>query len=392
MTEPVEAGLPLRRGFIRVGGKPIVQHQLNTVLAFGCDRIVCLAKSLDPEVIALQHAAEAEGKLFHSISSPQQLSGLVTANDELIVMSEGLLAQPERARSLLETGPGVFVQPVEAGLAAGFERLDINHASAGLLRIPGRLVETLVQMPPDCDVPSALTRIALQAGVPMREIPTEARTGMRWQMIASESDAYAIEHDWLAEQIGNPRNVSPGRWIARQGVLGFGSSLLHAGNASMLLSVAMAGAMVIALGFAWIGLLAAGFAACGLAWVFQRAALLLRRIELPQAQRDGDGMPHLVLMEWLLDAEIVLLIIWASDALPGENILLRAFAPLIFILLIRHAAQLRQMVGAAWLGDRMVLSLLLSLIAIVGGMAWFVRAAALALAITAIAISRAEKG
>ncbi|MBV1918936.1 MAG: hypothetical protein KUG65_12870 [Sphingomonadaceae bacterium] len=392
MTESVDAGLPLRRAFVRIGGKPIVHHQLEIALSFGCERVICMVKSLDSEVIAMQHMTEDAGSLFHTASTPQELSGLVAANDELIVFSEGLLADPERARQMLEMGMGVFVQPVETGLAAGFERLDINHASAGLLRISGHLIEGLVQLAPDCEVPSALTRIALQAGVAMREVPAEARSGMRWQVIRSETDASAIEHDWLAQQLGNPRIVSPGRWIARQGVMAFGSALLHAGNASAILIIAMLVAMAIALGFAWLDSMVTGFLFCALGWIFHRAARLLRRIEVPLATRDGRDSADLVALEWALDLELMLFVLWASGTMAEQDMILQAFAPVLFVLLVRLVPQLLHSAGSAWLGDRAVLSVILALIAGLGGMIWFVRVGALAFAAAAIAISRSRSG
>lgn len=392
MTEPLDAALPQRRGFIRVGGRPIVQHQLDLALSIGCERVIAIARSLDADVLALQHLAEGSGKQFHVVHSPAQLSGLVTATDELVVISEGLLVDPERAGPLLDSGMGVFVQPVESGLAAGFERLDINHAAAGLLRIPGRLVETLVQLPQDCDIPSALTRIALQAGVPKREVPAEARGGTRWQMIASDAEAHAIERDWIADQMGNARRISPGRWLARSGVLAFGTSLLHAGHASTVLAAAMLAAMTIAFGLGWLELPATALLVCAVAWIVLRAALLLRRIELPRTIGEGQGVRHFSALEWLLDAEIVLLILWSCKALAGEALALRLFAPVVFMLTVRHVAQLRERVGSAWMGDRALLCLALALVTVLGAMDWFLRIGTVALALAAIAVSRERRG
>ena len=63
-------------------------------------------------------------------------------------------------RSLLDEAPGVLVLPVEAGVAAGFERIDINHAWAGALRMPGRIVAGLGDLPADWNPVAALLRLA----------------------------------------------------------------------------------------------------------------------------------------------------------------------------------------------------------------------------------------
>ena len=162
MTEPAGAGQPFPRAFLRVAGATLAQHQLSLVLALDCQRLICLARGTSPELIALQHAAEDAGLQFSIATGPGQLSGLVTANDEIVVVSEGLFVDPSQAAPLLEErGPVVLVQPVEGALAAGYERIDLNRAGAGLMRVPGQLVERLRELPVDCDIVSSLTRIAL---------------------------------------------------------------------------------------------------------------------------------------------------------------------------------------------------------------------------------------
>ena len=152
MIEPARTVGEPARAHLRVGGVSLARHQLGVVLALGCQRIICIATSLDPELVALQHVAEDGGASFHCISAPMALLGLVSAGDELIALGEGLLAWPDLAIGQLDTASVVLVQPIEVGLAAGFERLDINHAAAGAMRIPGRLVERLAELPADCDI------------------------------------------------------------------------------------------------------------------------------------------------------------------------------------------------------------------------------------------------
>ncbi|MFD1959660.1 hypothetical protein ACFSHP_12440 [Novosphingobium panipatense] len=164
-----------------MAGSSVAQHQLGTVIALGCQRVICMARGMSPELAALQHDAEDAGLQFAVVTAANQLSGLVTAADELVVISEGLFADAAQTVSLLEGhAPVVLVQPVEGALAAGFERIDINRATAGVMRAPGSLVERLHELPIDVDAVSALTRIALQSGTTMREVPPQrerARVG-----------------------------------------------------------------------------------------------------------------------------------------------------------------------------------------------------------------------
>ncbi len=365
----------------------MVQHQFDIALAFGCERLICLIRSLDPEVVALQHRAEQAGVLFNTISAPRDLSALVTAADDVVVLYEGLLADTVRARDLLEQGTGVFVQPVEVGLAAGFERIDINNASAGMVRVPGRLIDALVQLPPDCDVPSALTRIALQNGIALREVPAESRSAMNWQMVTSESDAFAIEQEWIAHRLGNARLVSPGRWVARLGVTVFGSSLLHAGNASRIIVAGMLATLALAVGTAWLGAAVGGFVLCAVAWILLCAATMLKRLESPLAQ--GGARPSFMLaLDWLFDAVLVLLLHWAAPPLAGTSPLLSLAVPVTFVLLVRHCRQLRAMPGGATVSDRTVLSLVLATSAALGITEWAIALGSVILAGASIAVTR----
>lgn len=375
-----------------MAGRPVIQHQLDIALAFGCDRLVCMVRSLDPEVIALQHRAELAGVLFNTVSSPRDLSALVTAADEVVVLQEGLLAETARAHTLLEQGSGVFVQPIEAGLAAGFERIDINNASAGMLRIPGRLIEALVQLPPDSDVPSALTRIALQSGVSLRDVPVEARTGAQWRIIASEDEAHAIERDWIAHRLGEAPLASPGRWIARRAVLAFGSALLHAGNASRVMSAGLLVMLALALAAGWLGFSAFGFVFGALAWICLRCAAKLKRLERPASRDSNDLRLGEIVPGWGFDLVLVALIHWAAPPLAGTSPVLALAMPITFLLLVRLAGLQPNLPGAATISDRTVLSLLLAGFAAIGLIEWAVALGACLLAAGGLAATRARGG
>lgn len=382
----------MRPGFVLLGGRTIAEHQLDIALDFGCERILCLVNVMDQQLLPLQHRTERAGRLFHTVTAVRELSAIVTANDEVIMLAEGLMADRERALNVLESGTGVFVQPVEVGLAAGFERLDINNASAGMLRIPGRLIEELAQLSTDYDIGSALTRIALQDGIPMREVPAEARGGMQWQMISGDRQAVAIEHDWLVQQLGQSSPQSPGNWLARQGVLSFGSSLLHGGNGSAIMLGATLAALALSLGLASLEWPVAGFLGCAIAWIFYRIASLLRRIERPTVRTDGNPLDHFRVLGWLFDAQLVLLAVWSSDVESGGGITEHIFIPVIFLLLIRLLPQLHTMLASAWLSDRTILAFGFAILAAIGFLHWAMALSAVLLAGLALFATRPNTG
>lgn len=389
MMEPAgrDAGMP--RAYLKIGGRTLAHHQLRLAMAMDCQRIICIARNVAPELIELQHEAERGGAQFHIIPGARGLAGLVTSNDELLVLAEGLLADPLAARALLEGSHAVLVQPVEAGLPAGFERIDLNHAMGGAMRIPGRLAEKLLDLPPDCDVPSALTRIALQSGVAMREVPTAARQGARWRLVRGEDDAQVLEKEWISLRVGKLETRSPGLLLSRAAVLAFGATLLHAGKGSGIALLSAAVLMAMALGAGWLGASVVAFALCAIAWIFLSVAGMLHDIETTSIKAERWLSSEKPLL-WLLDLELVALTVLALyPSLWGVTLTGMVFAPLMLVILARLVANIFDREWSAWLRDRAILAIFLALAAGFGVLLEAIQAIAVGLGVAALAFSRA---
>lgn len=393
MTEPAGAGQPVPRAFLRVGGATLARHQLGLALALDCQRVICIARDTSPELIALQHAAEDAGLQFYIATGSRPLSGLVTANDELVVISEGLFADPARAAVMFDgMVPAVLVQPVEGALAEGFERIDLNRAGAGLMQVPGRLVEQLHELAADCDVPSALMRIALQSGVGMREIPADVRAGAKWRMIRSDAEAHAVETEWLRTRFDDGERMSPGQAIARRGVIAFGSSLLHAGNASNALSAAAVGALAIAGGLAWFSVLWMAFLFAALAAIFVDASRLLRGAERQALGQLPPAIPRATALGWLIDTSLGLLILSGVTRLFGESLLSWMFPAAMLMMLLALIPRIVAGPLSRIAGDRTLLGVALALAAGFGQVELLVEVLAIALVILGMALPLRRKG
>jgi len=356
-----------RRAFLKVGAMSLARHQLGLVLALGCERVVCLTPAFDGEMVALQHVAESAHASFHVISSPSGLAGLVSAADELIVLGEGLLAWPALARGLLSGAPVVLVQPVEVGLATGFERVDLHYAGAAALRMPGSLVEQLEELPGDVDIVSALQRIALQAGVARQPLPEEAIVPGRWSLVTCEADAHAIESAWIRLHITGESTFAPALVLARRAVRLMGPALLHAGSGATVVGLVALVLALLGLVAGWFGYAAAGLCCCAGSWVLFLASGLLTRVEQASQTVDDDHIiDRMALFGWVMDVVLVVLIAWNVALAPGQGWVQRGFAPVMLLGLVR---MMPPVLGGGWalcLADRALLCGTLALAAAFG--------------------------
>ena len=357
----------LPRAFLRIGGLSVARQQLALVLTLECERVICIAPALTPELVALQHIAEGAGAQFNVVRGARALAGLVTASDELIALADGLFASGAEAADLLSEGQGVLVQPIEQGLAAGFERIDINHAAAGAMRIPGRLIERIADLPADCDAFSSLQRVALQASIRQRPIPAPGQDGLFWALVHSETEAHAIEPQWIQQRTRDTRPLGPARGLALLAVRSFGPALLHAGSGAQALSLASAAAALLALGAGWFGFIALGLGFCALGWLLCECAALLVRIE-SDLVKPRFGLGSSALYGWVIDAIIVALLGWGAVPLAGSPTIHHFFPPFMLVALLRIVAGLPTGRWSAWLTDRSLLALVM-LGAAAGGIA-----------------------
>jgi hypothetical protein len=361
--EPSADDATTPRGLLRLGGRSIVHHQLATALALGCDRVICMADGLPGEIIALQHAAERAGASFQATGDGRAVAQLVKPDDELLVFADGLIASPEAVGTLLGGRSAVVVQPVESGMAAGFERIDLNHAGAGVVRLPGRLAAGLADLPGEWNPVSALLRIAVQSSLRQVVLPEALIDNGRWALVRSDGEAHRFEPAWLRQHTARRDGNGPGRWLAARLVERLGPALLHAGTRPHIVSLGAAALALLALGSAWFGASAVAFAGLGGAWLVRRCAAILARVHgdrPPGATRWPDPETGFGV---LLDLGIGAVAAWRLAAThPVANAyIVGAFAALVLLGLLRLLPSL--FVGARWSGwleDRLVLGLALA--------------------------------
>ncbi|WP_243652374.1 hypothetical protein [Novosphingobium sp. PhB165] len=235
-------------------------------------------------------------------------------------------------------------------------------------------------------------RIALQSGIPMREIPADARAGANWRMIRTEAEAHAVETEWLRTRFGEGEPMSPGQAIARQGVVSFGSSLLHAGNASNALSAAVLVVLAISGGLAWFGTLSVAFLFASLGAILVEASRLIRSAERQALGQLPPAIPRAHVLGWVIDATFGLLILASVPRLFGESLLSWMFPPTMLMMLLALVPRVVSGPATRLAGDRALLGVVLAFAAGFGQVEPIVEVLAVALVILGMALPLRRKG
>lgn len=289
------------RGFIEFAGRSVVRRQLDLALVLGCERVVVVTDYLHQPLLALQHACEAAGARFNTVSSARALSGLIKANDELLVLADSLLPMSDMARERLEKGPCVLTLPCEEGIAAGFERIDLNSAWAGALLMPGGGVEKLVDLPADCDVAASLLRVALQARVREVALTANALADGDWSLVSSPAQAEKLEAVWLRRHVPADAGAAPGHAIATWLLATFAVPLARRSRAGVQLRLLSVLLLLFAIGIGLWVWLPLGFLLIGFSYLAQWVAQGVAAVEAATGSNDRSIASRAGIAGWLLD-------------------------------------------------------------------------------------------
>jgi hypothetical protein len=335
-----------------IAGKSLARLQLDFALAVGCEKVIVLGNGAAPEAIALRHAAEARGARFQCIGDTHGLLGAVPAADELLVLAPGLLPEERTALELLERGSVVLVLPAGPGVAAGFERIDLERAWGGALVLPGRLVERLSDLPGDSDATAALLRIALQARVAEKRVPEQALAAGSWAIVGPGEDFGRRQQAWLKRNLPSFDGFGPTRLLARLGLSRLAIPLLAMPRA---LSGLWSGVAVLLAG--GLGAAAFDWPATGLVLVALGALLAefaLGLVHLRDAPFGARGKGRLgILAPGLVDAVLTACAVLAIDGSWAHAL----FPPLVLLGALHASRPGRWPKLPALLGDRALLAL-----------------------------------
>lgn len=359
------------RAALPLAGRSVAAWQAALLQSLGVERVLCLIDAPTDAVPGLQHQLEARGVQFHALRGFAALPALVRAEDDLIVIADGLVPDPELVRGLLGAGgAGAPIRAVATIPAAhplamahpeDFERIDAARHWAGVLAMRGAPVQQLADFPADADAIGLLLRLALQAGTPPRDLAAPGLGPEEW-LLARDAAALAQHERALIARAAPPADPrTPTNALAAAAVRALvprwlGQGVRAAGG--IALTALFAGALASAAGFGATGLLMAalGAFAAEAARGFGRIAAHLRREK---------GEPRFAAA---LAAAVDLMaggIAWLALAPPPAWQPLAVLAPVV-LGLVRLLARSGETALAVAARDRAGLLLLLALAAALG--------------------------
>ncbi|MBX7515312.1 hypothetical protein K3179_12235 [Qipengyuania sp. GH38] len=344
----------IRPAFVPFAGARVIDRQLDLALSLGCEAVACMADGIGREVIQLQHRAERAGAKFMALREPAKLSGLVTATDEILVIASGVLPDAATTERLL-TKPAVIAFPADIAVPAGFERIDPEFAWSGVLLTRGNLVERLVEMEPDIDVPSVLMRLALQSGT--RLVPAERKLVDEndWTIDATREGLAARELRWIEAQREPVSFHAPGIAIAERAGTRLARDIVGGrGENGPVVASGVLALFSIAAGA--LAMPAFGLAFVTFAALFARIGRVVERVA-KKGQVAAKRSPLLKFLESSLDILFILLIYLASSE---ESDLTRIFVPVVLMGLLRLGESHGSDVWRRTYADRILLGFLLT--------------------------------
>ncbi len=181
-----------------LAGRSVLAWQAQLAREMGCTRIICLCEAPSENLLSLQREIESAGGEFHAIRGNLQLVSLMRADDDLVLIADGLLPDRRALSEFMGAGDvlkrGVATIPASHSLteqhAEDFERIDRDRHWAGFAVMRADQVQKLADLPSDGDAMSLLLRLALQARVECRSLAPRAVDGQGW-ILASHADVLA---------------------------------------------------------------------------------------------------------------------------------------------------------------------------------------------------------
>lgn len=350
--EPSSDGSP--RAFLQLGGRSVLEWQIDIALDNGCQRIVCLTERPWPQLEPIRQRIERKGLEFQEIGGPMHLVGLVSADQEILAIGDGIIMERALANEALRRGRMVAAVPAEDAISAGFERIDGDNAWGGLILARAQIVERLAEMPADSDTISLLIRLALQAGTPLVQLGETVIENGELLLAQDIGSLQGREHALLDRSARSISWLGPGRALAQKLARRLAPQGLDRGP----LLAALIGAVLVAggLALAVYGTIAAAFLLMGLAGFSASLSRALRELRASLLGLSS-GQRFTPIFRWVFDISLILVAAWP---ITTDTVLERLFVPTVLIVSFRLAEMTTTTKLAPMWRDRVLLAVIMA--------------------------------
>lgn len=348
-----------------IAGRPLLLRQFDFARACGVERVIAYGNGAPEDAEALRNAAARAKIAFAAIASAHALVALVDWADELIVLQPGLVPEAASAIDAIREGERVLSFSAGAVRGGGLERIDAANMWSGALVLSGALVDRLEQLGDDADPHAALLRIALQAHLPLHQLPAAAMVDGSWTRTRPGADEAALNTARVRRLAGPGVARQPSRWAADWALARFSLPLTQRRftvAAGVAVALILLGAGLVAGRNGWI---APAFVAIALAVPVLHLARLLERVR--RAAFQPSRLPR-----WLGTLPDAALLIAGTLGIDGA-LHRQLFPPLVMLIALRLMPPVGQWRAA--IADRALAALAIALAALGGAqeiaiMAW----------------------
>lgn len=200
------------RALLSIAGQTLIERQAEQLRAQGVERILVQVASIGADLTATFDRIARGGVSIGAIRRPADLAGHVGADDQLILVADGLFAGATLFRTIAEApAPAVLVTD-DVPVTQHLERIDAAHRWAGLAVVPGATVDDLAALPGEWDMVLTLLRTAIQSGARRFSCEPGLFEAGEIAVVAQRALAVPLENRALAQ--------------VEYGGMGFGRSLL----------------------------------------------------------------------------------------------------------------------------------------------------------------------
>lgn len=251
----------------RVLGRWLGEWQVDHAVDCGCTGLFILGGGGGAEAIATRLSAEKQGLKVREIATPHALAGAVAPGELLLVMQPQVLPSGLAWAGEADHRGLLLTFAAAPGVEAGFERIDLARAWAGVMLVHGHAVHRLLELPEDVEAAPALLRVALQAGVPDKRLPDTMIANGDWPLLGRGVPVHLHEEKWLSRKFAaesgweDTYTARLCHWALRR----WGANLPGTTAAVPAALGAGAACTIGGVAAAWFGAGAAGFALLALA-------------------------------------------------------------------------------------------------------------------------------